>query len=206
MRWVYIWSVLLLSACGSGPIETEKPGDLIPYDKMIDVVVDLNLVEAQVSEVQLLQKVIKDSVHEYYGQLFHKHNISREQLNSSLDYYTTQGSQMDSIYGKAFGKLAFLESKLSNVDISQDELTHIPAEKMVALLEDTNLCKMVINADVSFQTKYDSILSYYRINRSLLDSADVNFRQFGASLKNHAGNMKRLNKLVNAIAEKARER
>jgi len=206
MRWVFIWSVLLLVACSSSPAEIEKPDDLIPYDKMIDVVVDLNIVEAQISEVQLLQKVIKDSVHEYYGQLFHKYDISREQLNSSLDYYTTQGSKMDSIYGRAFAKLAFLESKLSNVDLSQDELTHIPAEKMVELLEDTCLSKMVINGNVKFEVKYDSILSYYRINKHLLDSVDVNFRQFGASLKNHAGNNKRLNKLVNAIAEKARER
>ncbi|MBL4703984.1 MAG: hypothetical protein JKY54_05655, partial [Flavobacteriales bacterium] len=126
--------------------------------------------------------------------------------NSSVDYYATQGVVMDSIYTRVMAKLTFLEKQLDHVELKQDELTHLPAEKMVELLMDTSLSKMAIDPKMKYQDKYDSILAYYRSNKNLLDSADVNFRQFGASLKNHAGNQKRLNKLVNAIGEKFRDR
>ncbi|MBL4705501.1 MAG: hypothetical protein JKY54_13340, partial [Flavobacteriales bacterium] len=68
MRWIYWLPLLLFMACGPEPLSVEEPDDLIPIQQMVDVIVDLNIIEAQIAEVQLLQKVIKDSVHEYYGQ------------------------------------------------------------------------------------------------------------------------------------------
>lgn len=201
-RLLYI-SVLLIS-CGT-PEEQAPPDDLISREKMAEVIVDMNLVEAQIAEVQLIQQVIKDSVHTYYGQLFAKHGITREQLNESVDYYTTKGEVMDSIYSDALSKLVQMEQELDSVEIQEEVLTHIPGKTMHQLLNDSNLLEVMTDDTLSYPLKHDSILRYFRKNQYLLDSVNANYRQFGVSLNFYAGNQKKLNKVLADILQK-RER
>ncbi len=197
--------VIFVFLCACTEVKQEpKPANLIPLEKMIEITVDMNLVEAQIAEVQLLQNVVKDSVHAYYGQLFGKHNVTRDQYEESLGYYTTQIDLMDSIYTAAYNRLVKMDLELKDVELTDDVLTHVPAREMYQLLADTNLLPM-LRSSKPYVMKQDSLLRYFRSNRHLLDTLGINYRQFGVSLNFYAGNQKKFEKVMAEVEKVAAE-
>ncbi len=194
--------LVLIYSCGQELKEQPLPQDLITPDKMTEIIIDINLVEAQLTEVQLLQSIIKDSVRSYYSILFGKHQISKMQLEENFDYYVTQATLIDSIYANALAKLTSMEQEMDTVMILDDVITHIPIEQMQDLLSDTSIKALLFNTSLSFPVKHDSVLRYFKTNRFLLDSLAVSYRQFGVSLNFYAGNEKKLEKVLNNMVSK----
>ena len=50
--------LVLIYSCGQELNEQPLPQDLITPEKMTEIIIDINLVEAQLTEVQLLQSII----------------------------------------------------------------------------------------------------------------------------------------------------
>jgi hypothetical protein len=194
-----LFVLILLMSCGADNDLVEAPDPLISSERMADIIVDINLVEAQLTEVQFLQSIIKDSVQSYYSGLFTKHNITQEQLNENLAYYVAEGLVMDSIYEDALAILTDMEKDLEHVKMPINDLTHISSDKMKELLMDSAVLGLISNADIVFPVKHDSILRYYRINQHLLDSMDIGFRRFGVSLNFYVGNEKRMSKFMQTL-------
>lgn len=193
---LWLISFVLVFSCGHELNEPSLPQDLIAPEKMSEIIIDISLVEAQLTEVQLLQSIIKDSVRSYYGVLFGKHDISKEQLEENFAYYVTQAVLLDSIYASALAQLTSMEHALETVSVTDDIITHIPSEQMEDLLRDTNIRDLLDNRSLPYPVKHDSILRYFKMNRYLLDSLSVNYRQFGISLNFYAGNKNKYNKLM----------
>jgi len=193
------WSLLVLIfflSCGVDNDVGLRPESLISPERMAGIIVDINLVEAQLTEVQFLQSIVKDSVQSYYSGLFSKHNITQEQLNDNLAYYVAEGAIMDSIYEDAMAILTAMEKDLEHVNMPVNDLTHIPGDEMKKLLMEPTVLELIGNTDVVFPVKHDSILRFYKINQYLLDSMDIGFRQFGVSLNFYVGNEKKMNKFM----------
>jgi len=191
--------LVLMYSCGQELKAPPLPQDLITPEKMTEIIIDINLVEAQLTEVQLLQSIIKDSVRSYYSVLFGKHQISKIQLEENFDYYVTQANLIDSIYANALAKLTSMEQEMDTVKILDDIITHMPIEQVQDLLSDTSIKALLFNRSLSFPIKHDSVLRYFKTNRFLLDSLAVSYRQFGVSLNFYAGNEKKLEKVLNKI-------
>jgi len=199
IRSGFLLVLIFLVSCGAENTTVQRPESLISPERMADIIVDINLVEAQITEVQFLQSIIKDSVQSYYSGLFSKHNITQEQLNENLAYYVAEGVVMDSIYEDALAILTGMEKDLEHVKMPINDQSHITSDEMKKLLRDSAVLDLISNADVVFPVKHDSILRYYKINQHLLDSMGIGFRRFGVSLNFYVGNEKRLNKFMQTL-------
>ena len=190
----FLFLLLCLFSCNSKDDVIVAPERLIDPEQMAEVIVDINLVEAQLTEIQFLQSLVKDSVRSYYSGLFLKHNITQEQLNENLQYYVSRGAIMDSIYDNAINMLSEMEKGLEHVKMPDNDMTHVSREEMEMLLTEPVIYRLCQNEDIVFPIKHDSIMRYYKIHSSVLDSMGLTFRRFGVSLNFYAGSQNKMNR------------
>lgn len=107
---------LFLSACNSD----DKPDGLIARDKMVDIITELQLLEAKVSRLSLssydssmvafnfLQKEILD-----------KHKVDSLQYAESFGYYSTKPRYFSEMFDEAEQKLKKMEDELSTEKIDR---------------------------------------------------------------------------------------
>jgi hypothetical protein len=103
--------VFLVFACKQKGVET--PGHILEKEQLVDVQVDLYLVEAAHN-----MNVLKvDSADTEYKMLFEtvmkKHNITREDYESSLRYYAIDNESLNEIYDSVLVRLTKLENEIT---------------------------------------------------------------------------------------------
>lgn len=97
---------LLFSGCYKiNRLEIKKPADLIKKDKMIDILTDLEIIQATAVYNREHYPGYKDIQKNYNKTLFDHYHITKSQLRASLKYYNNQGIEMASIYDKVMSKL-----------------------------------------------------------------------------------------------------
>ncbi len=108
------FSILLLSSCYNIHDESQniKPDDLIDQDKIVLVLVDVELAESALRQKQNFGHEITNEKEAYYASIFKKHEVSREQFNRSMKYYETDLDAMDEIYEDVITQLSLLESEV----------------------------------------------------------------------------------------------
>jgi hypothetical protein len=95
--------------------ETSIPEDVLPKDKMAEVLTDFQLAETVVR----LQLNYKDSITEssLFDKVFEKHQISKEQFDKSFTFYTKHPTILKEIYDECIvnftEKQAELQGKLN---------------------------------------------------------------------------------------------
>lgn len=102
---VLIISLLLLTSCSDGIPRIKKPDNLIPREKMIPLLTELVKLEAYITDeygniVEYHKVMINtgDSLLEAKG-------YTKDQLESSLDYYGSRQEEMISIYTDVLDEL-----------------------------------------------------------------------------------------------------
>lgn len=113
----YIGVVFVLMACVDLS-EPKKPGNLIPKDKMVDILIDARLVgSVNGNKKKLLESkgfVLKDYV-------FEKHGIDSLQFALSNNYYAYHLKVYKEIYNKAVDSLEQLKSVLNEKKKKEEE-------------------------------------------------------------------------------------
>lgn len=80
----------LLSACA------EKPkGDVIPPDKLEDVLYDYHLAQVMISDLPSSQRYKKDL---YFDYVYDKHGVTKAEIDSSLVYYARYPEGLSEVY------------------------------------------------------------------------------------------------------------
>ena len=101
---IVILTFALLS-CKSSLSDREVPKDLIPRDKMVEVIKELVKLESYVKvkypAVTQFHKAIINSG----DSLFNAHGITFDEFDSSMDYYGVDQVEMKSIYSDALNQL-----------------------------------------------------------------------------------------------------
>lgn len=101
---IYIFSFLLLfglTACYKNP-ETAAP--TISTDKMVNILADVHLAEALLTEIASGDK--KDSTAQlYYQQIYFIHKITPKDFDQSMEAYVQDPFVLDSLYNKVITKL-----------------------------------------------------------------------------------------------------
>lgn len=107
-KFILAGLVLLAFSCSQKGEKT--PGHILEKKKIVDIQVDLYLVEASLNSKIL----VNDSADTQYKALFEtvmkKHNITKEDYENSLKYYSTDNESLDQIYDSVFVKLSRLEN------------------------------------------------------------------------------------------------
>lgn len=176
---------LLLWGCSSAPENfADRPVDLIPQETMVQVVTDINLLEAHISEVRLIGMLNRDSSEKYYNQLFQKHGIERKQLESSLDYYATQIGELDTIYAQSLRKLAAMDEAL-DVELNDKPLQYVDKMYFVNMLQHDSLLPVFEDSLDVVQAK-DSLMKRVRAYPETMDT--ITFREFAFSYTFYCSN------------------
>lgn len=92
--------------------KTEKPVDLIPEDKMIDVLTEIALLHA--ARTYNKNKLENTGI-QPYEYIYRRYNIDSLQFKRSNNYYTDQYSQYERIYDSVKLRLQMMKTRLDSL-------------------------------------------------------------------------------------------
>jgi hypothetical protein len=107
--------LVFMTACSTNPmLGTKKPSDLISTDKMVRLLIDLNLIEADLqmkySHISFYNETMKKS-----GDLILKeHGFTRKQFEESFDYYASRQEEMIALNNQILDSMNVAAAKFSN--------------------------------------------------------------------------------------------
>jgi hypothetical protein len=114
--WVILFGGIMLWSC-TDKLErkTEPPADLIAYDTMINVMIDLRLMDAAlVQEQKEGNAKVNDLKYYLHNSILEKYHISREQFKSSFEYYQNDLKVIDKMFAEAITRLTKMESEVEH--------------------------------------------------------------------------------------------
>ena len=104
--------LLTLFACNE---EVEIiPDNVFSREKMVSVMVDVQLVEAALSVNQLKGDEAKKAAVNYYDSVMKQHNISKKKFDTSFKYYAEHPGLMEEIYDEMLNELSKRQAEVEN--------------------------------------------------------------------------------------------
>lgn len=100
----------MLVACA----KSRAPKNLITADHFVQVMVDVHLAEASVSNMRIGPDSARTLLAEHYATILSDHRITGVQLNESFGYYKRHPEEMARIYERVIEELSALEVTWSN--------------------------------------------------------------------------------------------
>ena len=103
-RLVPVWALLtLLTACD---FTDKKPGNLIPADKMVNVLAEVHLAESKVSRLNLRGTDSANLVYKRLEQaIFKKYQVDTSAYTKSYIYYSSHPAEFEVLYQRVVEKL-----------------------------------------------------------------------------------------------------
>lgn len=101
--------ILFLSACSDGG--GKKSEYVLPEEKMISVLVDLHMAE---SEKQLAGSDFADTSRTdtiSFYKIFTKNKITKQEYDSSMQYYSKRPEMLDAIYDEVINELSRMQAE-----------------------------------------------------------------------------------------------
>lgn len=94
--------------------EKALPEGILPVDKMAEVMVDANLLEASLAQNVNTGIKVDTTTSKIDFEIFKKHNITQEQFQKSFDYYTEHLDSLDKIYELVLIELSKMQAEVMN--------------------------------------------------------------------------------------------
>jgi hypothetical protein len=107
-----IFVLFLVYACGSKDEKTKIPDNIIPPEKMVAIIVDFHLVEASIAQGQQRHEDVNQITNYRYNSVLKKHNISRNKLSESFNFYTDHMKDLEKIYKEVVVELSTTQSRI----------------------------------------------------------------------------------------------
>lgn len=109
MRYIYLILIaFLLSYCA--PAGDPQPANLLPEDKMTQVMMDIHLAEARLESAGLGADSADVIFKKMQQDIFKKHQIKEVDFNNSYQYYLRNLNEFDKIYQKVIDSLSARET------------------------------------------------------------------------------------------------
>ncbi len=106
--------VFLFSGCYKvNKMEVKKPDNLIPKDKMIDILTDMEIIQGAAIYSREHYPQYNGIEKSYYQTLFNHYHVTESQIRANMDYYNNQGDEMADIYDKVMSKLTEKQTLLT---------------------------------------------------------------------------------------------
>ncbi|MCB0806064.1 MAG: DUF4296 domain-containing protein [Bacteroidales bacterium] len=113
---IFIAFIFLIQACTQKVEVSEvKPENLIPRDSMVDILVDMQIMESilMIEQKRGSHSEVNEKKYELYNDILEKHNISKEEFDSSFVYYQNDLKVLDEIYADAITKLSKMKTNVN---------------------------------------------------------------------------------------------
>lgn len=112
---ICLFSSFILSVLVAGCRNDGRPADVIPEEKMKNILTDLHLIESRsyrIPKDDSAKRVTKAS----YEFVFKKYNIDTATLSKSMTYYLSHPEIMDAMYEQMIDSLSKRQSELSKTE------------------------------------------------------------------------------------------
>lgn len=109
-RLLFIIIILTLGGCGQ--MNDPKPADLIPQERMIQVLADIHVADALVEHKTGMQNLNLPLTSALYNQIYKNNSITAEQYKTSYNYYEAHPALMDNMYTQVITELSKREALL----------------------------------------------------------------------------------------------
>jgi len=103
--FLILFSLLITSCKLVKEEELIIPEDLIPQEKMVDILVDFHMAESSLLHFQHKFEDIEYQSAYYYDALLKKHNITNQRFITSMEYYKYSLDEFKKIYEDVITKL-----------------------------------------------------------------------------------------------------
>lgn len=115
MKRLYFLILFFVTACSSNPmLGTQKPSNLISKDEMVQVLIDLNLIEADLQMKYSHISFYSDAMKKSGYQILKKHGFTPLQFENSFDYYASRQEEMIAINNQILDSMNVLAAKIGN--------------------------------------------------------------------------------------------
>jgi hypothetical protein len=101
IRWL-LFAVVLVACSPAKP----EPEGLVPRDTFVQVLADLQLVEARIHQELMLQPVGRIASDAYAEEVFAKRGVSQAAFKESFTYYASDNAVMTAIYEDVIAELS----------------------------------------------------------------------------------------------------
>jgi hypothetical protein len=129
--------------------EVSKPKNLIPKDKMIDLLFDMHLA----NKSRNIKNNLGDKKPNYFPLIYKKYNIDSTQFKESHTYYMTNLPEYIEIYKKMDDSIMSLLKKEEKLLKEKDSLKNLTQKKK---LKDINLKELELNEEVIKRIKKET--------------------------------------------------
>ncbi|MFD1094302.1 DUF4296 domain-containing protein [Salegentibacter chungangensis] len=120
-----VTTVLLFASCQNVE-KVEKPKDLLPEDKMVEVLIDLSIINSARNYNKQQFEEFGIDPDQY---VFDKHGVDSLQFERSNNYYSDNYSTYEDIYSRVKDSLQLKKSKLDSLRTAEEKMKDtIPAD------------------------------------------------------------------------------
>lgn len=117
--WFLLFLLLSLQACFE-PHEEFDTGELIPKERLSELLTDLYLADGILLKPHVRQEYSRRDSFANYNDIIQEHGYTREQLNETFRYYTSQKpEELEGIYDKVGENLTRMEAE--NLELLRDD-------------------------------------------------------------------------------------
>jgi hypothetical protein len=116
MRNILSFSVIITLALALGSCSYFKKDniceDVMEKEKFVEIITDLYLLEAHFETFhQHKIEDFQDSLSIYYNALFHKHQVTKEQIHEAINCYVLERKMINQIHDEIINSLSLMEEK-----------------------------------------------------------------------------------------------
>lgn len=106
--------VFVVSSCGQEEKQVAVPSDILPKEKMAQVITGIHIAEAEANMQKLpdlpaLQAGSASTEKSSFENIFKKHKITKEQYEKSLSFYIDHPELLDQVYEKVLNELSKMQ-------------------------------------------------------------------------------------------------
>lgn len=112
MRFFTLIFVFVSFISCSQPDYVPSGEKIISEEKMIDILIDFHVAEAGVQEGRIKSDKSTKHISTYYTHIYNFHRVSKEDFQSTFEYYVSHPTEFDALYEKINEKMKLEEEKL----------------------------------------------------------------------------------------------
>lgn len=113
-RILYLLSFAALVGCGQS--SEKRPADLLPEQKMVQILADVHIAEARIENRIMYPDTALMIYNKEQQLILDKHGVEPEDFRATYSYYLNNLSQMDRLYEIILDTLSVREAKLRATD------------------------------------------------------------------------------------------
>lgn len=141
MKKFFILFIISLACFSCAKNKPEVPEELIPKEKMVEIIMDVYIAESRVNNFYLEKDSAENLYAEFEKRVFEKHEVSETTYIESYKYYLDDLKAMDEIYGALVDSLSLRERLIREPEKDKEPKKASEAEELKELNKGINTQK-----------------------------------------------------------------